>query len=82
MIWTTKSFFDPAENSRNMGSPDEKCSFWEGEENSTFKMAKKTIFFNYKILVLRLRKGVQFAWAKYLASPNTNLHGSDADEEG
>ena len=47
-----------------MGKLDDKCFFWEGVENSTFKMAKKTIFFNDKILVLRLKKAVQFAWAK------------------
>ena len=27
-------------------------------------MAKETIFFNDKILVLQLKNGVQFAWAK------------------
>ena len=27
-------------------------------------MAKKTTFFDDKILVLRIKKGVQFAWAK------------------
>ena len=47
-----------------MGNFDKKCIFWEGVENSTFKMAKKTIFFDDKILVLRLKKGVQFVWAK------------------
>ena len=47
-----------------MGKLDEKCIFWEGVENSTFKMAKKTVFFNDKILVFRLKERVQFALAK------------------
>ena len=38
-------------------------------ENSTSKMAKKTIFFDDKFLVLRLKKGVQFAWAKNTMNP-------------
>ena len=46
-----------------MGQLDEK-KFWGGVENSTFKTAKNTILFNERILVLRLKKEVQFASAK------------------
>ena len=33
-------------------------------------MGKNNYFFNDKILVLRLKKGVQFAWAKSMCTPH------------